>query len=198
MQRLSRMMIGLPVGLALSAVNCLAEEAGHEGAKPKLIEFQPETAIWVLVIFVLLLVILYPTAWKGVLKGLKTREERIRKDIADAEAARQKAQDTLAEYNTQLASAEDRVRDMLAKAQADGQRLADSIRENAGKEAEGIKSKALADIEDARKGAVAEIHRQTAELSTAIAEKIIRRNLNVEDQRALVQASLQELDARRN
>jgi F-type H+-transporting ATPase subunit b len=152
-------------------------------------------AIWVVIIFMILLAILYPTAWKGVLAALKERESRIRKDIADAEAARAKAEATLAEYNKQLAQAEDRVREMLGKAQVDGERLAATIREKAGGEAEGIKSKALADIEEARKAAVAQIHEQAVELSTAIAEKIIRHNLNAEDQRELVRSSLQQLEA---
>ncbi len=176
-----------------------AEEAAN-GESGALIPFPPgpqqiATSIWVLVVFLVMLAVLYPTAWKGVLAGLKEREGRIRKDIADAEAARVKAEATLAQYNKQLAQAEDRVRDMLTKAQADGERLAGVIRDKATGEAEGIKSKALADIEEAGKVAVAQIHEQAAELSVAIAEKIIRRNLNVEDQRELVRASLQQLDA---
>ena len=43
------------------------------------------------------------------------------------------------------------------------------------------------------KNAVADIHRQAAELSTAIAEKILRRNLNADDQRDLVNSSLEQL-----
>ena len=46
------------------------------------------SALWVVIIFVVMLMILYPTAWRNVLEGLKKREERIRKDIAEAEAAR--------------------------------------------------------------------------------------------------------------
>src|SRR5882757_4021001 len=47
-------------------------------------------ALWVIAIFVVLLAVLYSTAWKHVLAGLKAREEGIRKNIADAEAARLK------------------------------------------------------------------------------------------------------------
>src|SRR5688500_12454800 len=36
-------------------------------------------ALWTVIIFLVLLAILYPTAWKNVLAGLKAREERIRK-----------------------------------------------------------------------------------------------------------------------
>src|SRR3954469_25770004 len=46
------------------------------------------SALWVVIIFLVLLAVLYPTAWKNVLAGLKAREDRIRKDIAEAEATR--------------------------------------------------------------------------------------------------------------
>ena len=173
-----------------------AEELGH--AKPELIGFDPVTAGWVVVIFVLLLAVLYPTAWKSVLAGLKQREERIRKDIADAEAARERAEATLKQYNTQLATAEQSVRDMIGKALADGEKLATTIRQKATQEAEQVRVKATADIETAKKQAIIEIHAQTAELATAIAEKIIRKNLNVDDQRELVRASLVELQKQSN
>lgn len=154
-------------------------------------------AVWVVIIFTILLAILYPTAWKGVLTALKGREQRIRQSITDAEAAHAKAQQVLAEYNRQLAAAEDRVREMLAKAHADAEQLAASIRENAGKEADDTRKRALADIENAKKQAIDDIHTQAVELSTSIAEKIIRRNLNPEDQRELVRASLDQFGASR-
>jgi F-type H+-transporting ATPase subunit b len=152
-------------------------------------------ALWVLIIFLVLLGILYPTAWKNVLAGLKAREERIRKDIADAEASRVRAEATLKEYNTQLAAAETRVRDMLTKATADGEAIAAGIRTRAQQEAEETRQKALRDIEASRDQAVAELHTQAAVLATNVAEKILRRSLNPEDQRDLVNRSLEELQA---
>lgn len=151
------------------------------------------SAVWVLVIFIALLAILYPTAWKNVLAGLKAREERIRKDIADAEAARTRAEATLKEYNSQLAAAESRVRDMLAKATAEGEQIAAGIRTRAQQEAEETKERALRDIDAARDQAVSQVHEQAAVLATSVAEKILRRNLNPDDQRDLVAQSLDQL-----
>jgi F-type H+-transporting ATPase subunit b len=150
-------------------------------------------AIWVIVIFVILLAILYPTAWKNVLAGLKKREERIRKDIADAEAARAKAEATLRQYNEQLAKAEGQVRELLNKAAIDAEKIAAGIRMHAQQESEEIKERAVKDIDASRKQALAEIYEQAANLSTSIAEKILRRNLNPDDQRDLVNESLQQL-----
>ncbi|HTL30665.1 MAG TPA: F0F1 ATP synthase subunit B [Tepidisphaeraceae bacterium] len=150
-------------------------------------------AIWTVVIFVVMLAILYPTAWKNVLAGLKKREERIRKDIADAEAARVRAESTLRDYNAQLAAAEARGREILNKATVDAEALATSIRNRAQQESEEIKDRANRDIEAARAQAVADIHRQAADLATAVAEKILRRNLNAADQQDLVRQSLDQL-----
>jgi F-type H+-transporting ATPase subunit b len=151
------------------------------------------SALWVIIIFVAMLAILYPTAWKNVLAGLKKREQRIRTDIAEAEAARAKADATLKEYNAQLAAAEDRIRDMLSQATADGEKLATSIRMKAQQEAEEIKERANKDIEAARDNALREIYEKTADLATSVAEKIIRRNLNASDQQDLVRQSLEQL-----
>ncbi|HVT89008.1 MAG TPA: F0F1 ATP synthase subunit B [Tepidisphaeraceae bacterium] len=186
-----------PVG-EHAAASSVEHGAAAEHEEPGLLPnpTDPQTwyaALWVVVIFAVMLIILYPTAWKNVLAGLKAREERIRKDIADAEAARAKADATLKQYNTQLAAAEDRVRQMLNQAAADGEKLATSIRMKAQADAEDIKERATKDIEAARDAALREIYEKTAELATNVAEKIIRRNLNASDQQDLVRQSLEQL-----
>ena len=101
-------------------------------------------ALWVVIIFVVLLVILYPTAWKNVLAGLKKREERIRQDIADAEAAAQARRGDAERVQRAARDRREQVRDMLAKATADGEQLATNIRMQAQQEAEEIKERATA------------------------------------------------------
>ena len=152
-------------------------------------------AVTTLVVFALLLAVLGKFAWGPIAAGLKNREDKIRRDIADAEAARARAETTLAQYNQQLATAEAQVRDILAKASQDAERMATNMKMQAQKEAEEAKDRATRDIETARKNAVADIYAQAADLSTAIAEKILRRNLNADDQRQLVESSLQQFQS---
>jgi F-type H+-transporting ATPase subunit b len=166
-------------------------QAGHR--EHEVIEFDGATAAWVLIIFALLVVILSMTAWKNVLAGLKKREGRIRSDIAEAEAARSKAEATLREYNAQLAAAEERGRQILAAATTDAEKLATTIRMKAQQESEEIKERAQKDIEAARDTAMREFREYAAEVATSAAEKIIRRNLNAQDQQDLVRQSLDQL-----
>lgn len=164
-----------------------------EHAERPLLDFQPAEAIWIVIIFSVLLLVLYKTAWKNVLTGLKSREERIRKDISDAEAARAKSEESLKAYNTQLATAEQKVRDMLQSAAIEGERISTQIKMVAQQETEAAKERATKDIETAKKQAIQEIYTEAATLSTSIAEKILRRNLNADDQRDLINRSLEQL-----
>jgi F-type H+-transporting ATPase subunit b len=63
------------------------------------------------------------------------------------------------------------------------------------REAEEAKERATAEIEQAKRNALAEIYDQTANLATSVAEKIIRRQLNANDQRDLVNESLSQLQS---
>lgn len=176
----------------------LASEAGAHGEEPQLISGVKNgliPAVTTLVIFAMLVAVLGKFAWGPIADGLKKREERIRKDIAEAEAARLKAEQTLREYQKQLATAEETVRGMIAKAVQDGEKVAAEIRNKSQKDAEEAKERAKLEIESAGKQAVAEIYEKAADLSTSIAAKILRRSLSADDQRDLVAQTLEQMQA---
>ncbi len=187
--------------MPLAALAAPAVDAAHDavhGAERQLSPLPPVNegliaGITTLVVFLGLLFVLTKFAWGPIASGLKAREDKIRKDLHDAEAARASAETTLKQYQAQLANTENTVREMLAKAHADAESLATSIRMRAQQEAEEIKEKANKDIEAARDAALSEIYEQTANLSTLVAEKILRRNINENDQRELVNQSLEQL-----
>jgi F-type H+-transporting ATPase subunit b len=180
---------------AFAAAPATAEHGGAH-ASPQLLPGPSAglvTAITTLVVFVCLVIVLGKYAWGPIATGLRQREEKIRAEIADAEAARAKADATLKDYSNKLAAAQEQIREMLSKASADGEKLATTIRMKAQQEAEEIKERANKDIESARDAALREIYDKTADLATAVAEKIIRRNLNAADQQDLVRQSLEQL-----
>ena len=198
---LAALLTGSPSHAAETTATPTAHSAVTEAAKPAgetehgLMELDVASAVWTLVIFLILLAILYKSAWKNVLAGLKGREERIRNDIAQAEEARSKAEASLKEYNAKLASAEARAAEILSKATTDAQALADRIKADADKAATERAERAARDINDARDQALRDIYAQAADLSTSIAEKILRRNLNANDQRDLVAQSLEQVQS---
>jgi F-type H+-transporting ATPase subunit b len=82
---------------------------------------------------------------------------------------------------------------MIKQARADAQRVADELKARNEQELAERVSRANADIEAARKAAVAELHAQSAALATEIAGKILRRQVNDQDNQRLVEESLKEL-----
>jgi F-type H+-transporting ATPase subunit b len=191
----------LPVlsSVASAAGGVLAATPEH-GGDPELIKIPPGrteliTSVTTLLIFCVLVAVLGKFAWNPIVSGLKKREEKIRKEISDAEEARARAEQTLKEYNTRLAAAEQQVRDMLNKAAAEGQQIAAGIRTQAQQEAEEAKERATRDIESARDRAVAELYEVATDLAVGVAEKILQRNINADDQRELVKRSLEQLHA---
>lgn len=170
---------------------------GEHGAEAPTLFASPDartivTSVATLLIFTGLLVVLGKYAWGPIVAGLEKRENKIREDIEAAERARAEAQRAQQEYQSQLEGAESRVRDLLAQAQADGQQLATRIKMQAQEEAEEAKERAMRDIETSRREAIDQIRAEAAELATAIAEKILRREVNADDQKRLVEESLNE------
>ena len=71
--------------------------------------------------------------------------------------------------------------------------MSDELRAANDAELTQLRTKAMADIESAKSAAVAEIHAEAGALATAVASKILGREITVADQQQLVQESLAEM-----
>jgi len=195
----SRLMPALvAAGAALWALPAMADEAGGAAAQPSLfVSPGPQqilTSLTTLIIFALLVAVLGKYAWGPIIAGLKSREDKIRKDIADAETTRGQAEATLRQYTEKLKAAEEQVRQLLSQAATDAEKLSQSIRMRAQADGEEIKERATRDIESAKNQALREVYEKTADLATEVASKILRRSLNADDQRDLVKRSLEQIE----
>ena len=212
MKKLTALALPLCLLLGLAAVPALAQE-GHTSSTPEVVEGagghseevsgdsslfakpgpkEIATSLIVLIVFAALVAVLGKYAWGPISKSLEAREGKIRDDIEAAERARAQAENSQREYKDQMAGAEQRVRDLMAQAQADGQQLATRIKMQAQEEAEEIKERAMRDIEQSRREAVEQVRTEAATLATAVAEKILRREVNHDDQQRLIDESLSE------
>jgi len=83
----------------------LAESGGHGG--PNALAFPIDLAIYTLIIFGLLLVVLGKYAWKPIVEGLDAREKSISDSIESAAKAKEEADSKLKQYEEKLAGAHD-------------------------------------------------------------------------------------------
>lgn len=167
--------------------------AGHAAADPAAEEIHLGTFVVTVVIFVVLLVILRFTAWKPIMKGLQDREHAIRASIEAAKKAKDDADRTTRELEAKMSEVQRQAAQQLAQAKADAQKVADSIRAQAETESAALKERTLREIDAAKQQAVTEINGHAAELGTAVARKILQRNVTAEDQQKLVEESLNEM-----
>lgn len=189
--KLNRTMSFAAATLAMSPAFALAAEGGS--GLPPAINEGIVTAIVALTVFIILLVILGKTAWGPIATGLAARERKIADDIKTAERARSEAESALQNYKKQLSDADVQVREKLASAQKDAEAIAMRLKADAQKEIEDMKSRATKELDEAKRAALSEVHAHAAQLSTAVAGKILKRQINEADQADLIRSSLEEL-----
>src|SRR5262247_3955755 len=95
-------------------------------------------AVWTLLIFVIVVLLLGKFAWGPVLSLLQQREEFIHKSLSDAKRDRDEAEARLKEYGTKLQSAQREAVAVVEEARRDSERLREELRERARAEADTI------------------------------------------------------------
>ena len=149
--------------------------------------------ITALVVFGIAFFYLYLKVWPQITKGLDDRQNKIREEIASAEASREKANAALAEYEASLATARKDAADMIANARTDAKAAAEELRVRNEADLSEMKDRASRDIDAAKRAAISELHAEAANLATSIATKILQREISSDDQQRLVDESLREM-----
>ena len=176
-------------------------QPGHEGAdmaegkSPNITEIQPPLAIYTVIVFGLVLLILGRFAWRPFIRAMHEREAHLQQVLHDSERARNEAEAIAAGHRKQLAGAADEVRALIEQARKDAQVSADAIVKKAQGEAESARERAEREIAGARDQALMEIWSKTADLAVSVAGRVLDKELGESDHRRLVEAALNELPA---
>lgn len=158
-----------------------------------LVQVDPGLFIWTIVTFLVLLTLLAKFAWRPLLRSLEARQETIRKSLADAEKARQELERLNQESSQIIRQARVESESIIGASRADAERLRGELREKARAEADGILKNAERQIQLETARALQQIRHEAADLSVAIASKLIQRNLTKEDNEKLIEDALKQL-----
>lgn len=158
----------------------------------------PGLFIWTIITFLVLVTLLAKFAWRPLLDALDRREKLIAKAIDDAEKARADLERVRQDATKILADARVEGEALVARSRAAADRLGEELRQKASAEAAGILKKAEREIQLETTRAIEQVRREAVELSVAIASKILHRNVSAEDNRALIEDSLRQLDTTRH
>ena len=170
-----------------------AEGDHHESGVPG---FQRDLALWSLVVFLLFMFVLKKMAWGPIVEGLDRRESKVRQDIADAEAARVKAEQMLAEHAAKLEHVQDEVREILAEARRDAEYTKNDIVSTAQREAETTRQRAIGEINRARDQALKELFDSMSAQVADATEHVLGRALSDADQDRFITEALAQFSER--
>lgn len=175
----------------LLPTTAFAAEGGHVDGDPmSLITLE---MIWAVVLFVIFASILGFVVWPKILGALQDREAKLEGDLVGAEKAREEAEAALAEYKTKIAEAQKEAQKVVEEAKKSAEQVANKAIADSQAKIASDNQRALAEIESAKQAALNEVYAQTADLSTQIAGRILKREINAADQQQLVSDSLAEL-----
>ena len=150
-------------------------------------------ALWTLVVFATVVLVLGKFAWGPILAALQKREEFIRQSLETARRERVEAEARLKEYVDKLNAARAEATAIVDEGRRDAEATKRRIEEEARAEAQRIIARGKREIEIAAETAVEEIYRLAARLSTEAASRILEREIKPADHERLIAQSIEEL-----
>ena len=151
-------------------------------------------ALWTMVIFGVVVLVLGKFAWGPILAALQKREDFIRDSLEQAKRDRDDAEKRLAEYTQRLNAARTEATAIVEEGRRDADALKRKIEEDAKHEAQTILERARKEIGIATETATKELYTLTAKLAVEAASRIIRKELSSKDHERLISESVAELE----
>jgi F-type H+-transporting ATPase subunit b len=192
--------IGFKAAAALLAAPAIAAAAPAESSEAANNVFAGDigNALWTVVIFVLVLVVLGKFAWGPLLAGLQAREAYIRDALETARRDRQEAESRLREYEDKLAASRSEATAIIDEGRRDAEAVKRKIEEQAKEESAKMIARARREIDAAASEATRQLYALSAHLATELAGRIIGRELDAKDHERLIEESIAEISARHN
>ena len=164
------------------------------GGRGTVLGFSLDLAL-VMVNFLGLLCILYVFFWDPLLAMLDHRAETIRSQLREAKGEREEARSLRDKYAGLMQGAKKDREELITGGQREGETERQKILDRAREEAEKVLARAREEIQGEAARARRRLRREVASLSAEIAAEILRRELNAQDQEALVRDFLDKADA---
>jgi len=155
-------------------------------------------ALWTVVIFVVVLIVLGKFAWGPILDALQKREQFIHDALAQAKRDREQAEASLREYEQKLHQAKAEATAIVEEGRRDADVLRRKIEGDAKAEADRMIQRARREITVATETAVSELYSLSSRLATDVASRVIRKELTGADHERLIAEAIDEFKSVNN
>jgi F-type H+-transporting ATPase subunit b len=161
-----------------------------------LVQPDPGLFIWTILTFLVLVALLARFAWRPLLAALERRRATIAQSLEDAHRARQELERVQRESAQMMATARAEAESVIARSRSEADVLREELKHKARAEAAAIVKNAERQIQLETARAIQQIRHEAVDLSVAIASKILRRQVSREDNEALIQEALKQVELR--
>ncbi len=163
------------------------------GASPNAMDLRWDTALWSVVVFVTLLIVLRAYAWGPVLDGLKKREETIRASLEEAKRTRDEMVACQAQFQKELAEAHQEIPRLMEEARKKADEMTNEMRAKGMADVQAERERLRRELDIAKDQALKELWEQAAMLASVMSSKALGRSITAEDHRKLLDESMQEI-----
>ncbi len=142
--------------------------------------------------FGILFLVLRFVAFKPIMRMMDARSNKIKDSLEQAERIKQQADMAEQETAKKIAEAAQEARNIVEQAMASGNAVRQKAQIEAKADAEKLIAQAKVQIDQERDEAIGELRKEFADLTMMAAEKVIRRSLDKEAQRQLIDQVLKD------
>ena len=147
---------------------------------------------WTILTFLVLLFILRWKAWGPLMDALDTRAKQIEDSLSKAEKVTAEAEQQATKNEEILNTARKEAQDIVAQAREAGDKLKHKLEEDGKEQYNGLLEKAKEQIDAEKQKALSEIKTTVVDIALKASERVIKRNLNNEDNKKLVEETVDE------
>jgi F-type H+-transporting ATPase subunit b len=151
------------------------------------------TLIGEVIAFIIMIALTMKFVWPPLTRAIEERQHKIAEGLEAADRARKELADADARSADELKRARAEAAVIIERANQQATQIVDKARTDALLEAAKQKAAAQADIENMAHRARAELRTQVAQLAVAGAEKILKREINADTHKALIEQLVAEI-----
>lgn len=154
--------------------------------------------LWTMMSFLILVGLLKAFAWGPLLHAVEEREAKMRDERERAEKARSEAERIQRELEARLAQAADEARGILAKVGIEAEALRARLKGDAEGEAKMLLDKTRAQLDEDRRRIISDLRKEVSELSLLAAERLVKKTVDQQTQKTVLDQFFAELAEKKN
>ena len=149
--------------------------------------------LWTITTFLVLLFVLRWKAWGPLMNAMDLRAQQISDSLSKAEQVTADAEQQATKNEEILNAARKEAQEIVAQAREAGDKLKNKLEEDGKEQYNGMLEKAKEQIDTEKQKALSEIKTTVVDIALKASERVIKRNLNNEDNKKMIEDTINQL-----